>query len=707
MASVYYLLDAHKWDKDTLDITVYQQGWRLGGKCASGRNMAQGARVEEHGIHFWFGAYHNAFRWIQDCYKRLEDLGYHYNWQELLIPAPTYIGFESLGNDWDMWKIQPFAWPVPPGGELPLSERNGESSHYISEYVSAGLKLMMKQIVLENNKITHEPNTESNVFNLLKSKSKQHIELVLEKLNEVSTHFEQASSIGQFHQSHEIVKDLLDKIEYLLNFIGEVFPDYLKEHQTLRRIFVVVDLGLTMLKGFIHDEVFSKGLDSINNIDFIQWLKKHGASEVTLTNTLVISYYDGSFAYRDGDKRFPSAEAGTTIKGILIALLTCDKSMFFKFRGSMAEIVFTPYYLLLKEFGVKFKFFHKVQNIGLSDDKKSITHIDIDKQVHLKSGNEDDYDPLVDVKGIRCWPSEPKYDQLVEGDELKNKSNTENVNLESFWTAWNGEQIRLESGKDFDDVIFAIPIGSVPFLCTELLEASLKWRDMISHIETVPTQSLQLWTTRNAMDMGWPFKDCGVYTTYTEPLDTWCRNPDLIPLEDWPDYNAPKDVYFFTGVLRDAGITPPPDFHEFPEMMNNRVYGQFLEFLVNDMDTPFPRVKPSQGLNDWFNWSLLYDTASQIGHNRLHTQYFRANVDPSERYVLSVENSSEKRLAADETDFENLYITGDWIRTPLNSGCFEAAMMAGIQTARALTKVPLTIIGEHAFKTHTEVTNEG
>ncbi|HWJ27517.1 MAG TPA: hypothetical protein VNS32_13310, partial [Flavisolibacter sp.] len=87
--------------------------------------------------------------------------------------------------------------------------------------------------------------------------------------------------------------------------------------------------------------------------------------------------------------------------------------------------------------------------------------------------------------------------------------------------------------------------------------------------------------------------------------------------------------------------------------------------------------------------------------------YFRANVDPSERYVLSVENSSEKRLAADETDFENLYITGDWIRTPLNSGCFEAAMMAGIQTARALTKVPLTIIGEHAFKTHTEVTNEG
>ena len=40
-------------------VTVYQMGWRLGGKGASGRNPA--GRIEEHGLHLWMGFYENAF----------------------------------------------------------------------------------------------------------------------------------------------------------------------------------------------------------------------------------------------------------------------------------------------------------------------------------------------------------------------------------------------------------------------------------------------------------------------------------------------------------------------------------------------------------------------------------------------------------------------------------------------------------------------
>src|SRR5918996_2501538 len=36
-------------------VTVYQQGWRLGGKGASGRGPA--GRIEEHGLHVWMGWY--------------------------------------------------------------------------------------------------------------------------------------------------------------------------------------------------------------------------------------------------------------------------------------------------------------------------------------------------------------------------------------------------------------------------------------------------------------------------------------------------------------------------------------------------------------------------------------------------------------------------------------------------------------------------
>ena len=33
------------------DITLYQLGWRLGGKGASGRDQSDHDRIEEHGIH--------------------------------------------------------------------------------------------------------------------------------------------------------------------------------------------------------------------------------------------------------------------------------------------------------------------------------------------------------------------------------------------------------------------------------------------------------------------------------------------------------------------------------------------------------------------------------------------------------------------------------------------------------------------------------
>ena len=44
------------------EITIYQMGWRLGGKLATGRNQdpEKGNRIEEHGIHGFFGSYFNA-----------------------------------------------------------------------------------------------------------------------------------------------------------------------------------------------------------------------------------------------------------------------------------------------------------------------------------------------------------------------------------------------------------------------------------------------------------------------------------------------------------------------------------------------------------------------------------------------------------------------------------------------------------------------
>ena len=57
------------WRERFESITVYQVGWRLGGKGASGRGRH--GRIEEHGLHLWLGFYENAFRVMQDCYAEL------------------------------------------------------------------------------------------------------------------------------------------------------------------------------------------------------------------------------------------------------------------------------------------------------------------------------------------------------------------------------------------------------------------------------------------------------------------------------------------------------------------------------------------------------------------------------------------------------------------------------------------------------------
>jgi uncharacterized protein with NAD-binding domain and iron-sulfur cluster len=697
LTAVYYLLKAHDWDKNKVDITVYQMGWRLGGKCASGRNQERNDRIEEHGIHFWFGCYHNAFRWIRECYPRMaSETGYHpYDWDEALIPCPSYVGFTKLGEmGWDRWNITPLAWNLPPDEELKAPAEKEDFTHYIGDYVILGLDHLIKHTEWENNKLKkNQVEHKGSLFN---------VDKILVLIRKIKSKLEKIVEQSDFNPENKLVEDLVSEATGLMHFIGDIFHDLLEVHETARRIFVVIDLGLTILKGMFRDNVFHLGFESINDIDFFSWLRKHGVSEITLENTLLRSYYDGAFAFAHGDKNTPNSEAGTTLMGIIFATLTTKTSMFWKFKGSMAEIVFTPFYLVLQHYGVKFKFFHQVKELKLTPDKLNVNEIIIGKQVNLKPNQKGEYDPLIEVKGIKCWPSKPKYGLIKEGDKLKDlEDKGRNVNLESFWSEWKDvDEVRLEKGKDFDEIIFGIPIGSIPFLCTDLIEANIHWRLMLSKIQTVATQAVQIWSNRCAEDLGWLFPLSTIYTTFEEPLDTWCANPDLVPIESWDQSDGIKDVFFFVGSLPDPGQIPPPNFHQYPAIMQDKVKKQFIKYLTHLAPVAFPRVKPSEDSDDWFNWSLLFTKRNLLGLNGLFDQYFRANVDPSERYVLSVVDSSRYRLKTDGSGFDNLYLVGDWIQTPLNSGCYEAAVMSGIAAARAISKKPIIILGEYAFKTH-------
>ena len=90
--------------RDKYDVTIYQIGWRIGGKGASGRNPdpKYGYRIEEHGLHIWFGFYDNAFRMMRDCYEELaRDPSMPLaRFDDAFKPADDFVVYEHYKDRW-------------------------------------------------------------------------------------------------------------------------------------------------------------------------------------------------------------------------------------------------------------------------------------------------------------------------------------------------------------------------------------------------------------------------------------------------------------------------------------------------------------------------------------------------------------------------------------------------------------------------------
>ena len=115
-------------------VTVYQMGWRLGGKGASGRGVAN--RIEEHGLHLWLGFYENAFRIMRECYAELKSAPGNRritDWREAFTPAPDVAVTDRLPNAaraWDIWRAH-----FPPGQGLPGDSLDDRSPFTVLSYL--------------------------------------------------------------------------------------------------------------------------------------------------------------------------------------------------------------------------------------------------------------------------------------------------------------------------------------------------------------------------------------------------------------------------------------------------------------------------------------------------------------------------------------------------------------------------------------------
>ena len=78
--------------------------------------------------------------------------------------------------------------------------------------------------------------------------------------------------------------------------------------------------------------------------------------------------YDLVFAFEDGDATRPRLAAGVALRGAMRMFFTYRGALFWRMTAGMGDVVFAPLYQVLKQRGVRFEFFHRLQQCGLSPE---------------------------------------------------------------------------------------------------------------------------------------------------------------------------------------------------------------------------------------------------------------------------------------------------------------------------------------------------
>ena len=677
------------------EVTLYQTGWRLGGKGASGRDAETG-RIEEHGLHLWMGFYENAFRMMRECYAELDRPQDHpiRTWQDAFVPD-NFVGVtEQQGaNQWTNWAAY-----FPPAAGLPgdpLSDRNPFSVRgYLTRCVllvrtlvlsvqgntaepvpgaGEGLPAAVSALV---NSLLHSVRADTKAFagRTLKYGQLAFGAIILEAIRTLQMAIDVVTSRKEEKQAASLLDQLALVVKHQFDLLIASDPE-------VRRIWEIVDVVLAIIRGVLRDGLLfaSNGFEAIDHYDWREWLERNGASKASLNSGFIRGSYDLLFAFEDGNIDKPSLAAGQALRGALRMFFTYRGALFWKMQAGMGDIVFTPAYEVLKKRGVKFEFFHKLENVALSEDKSHVATLEMRIQAKTKKGAE--YDPLVDVKGLGCWPSRPLYDQLANGAALKKQD----WNPEAFGEDRAVGHKTLKVTEDFDYVVLGIGLGAVPEVCSELIAADTDWRQMTEKVKSVATQAFQVWLNKPVEDLGWDLPPINI-SGYVEPFDTWADMRQLIHREDWE--TPPQAIAYFCSVLPDAEVFEDGDTSTPPRGAHNLVRDNAIQFLDRDVGYFWPKAASAAG----FDWTLLHaDTiqnAASDGQERFDTQFWTANIVPTDRYILSLPGTLQYRISPLANHFDNLTVAGDWTDCGHQAGCVEAAVMSGLLAASALSGYP-------------------
>lgn len=678
-------------------VTVYQQGFRLGGKGASGRGPRD--RIEEHGLHVWLGWYENAFRLMRDCYAELARDPARCRiatWRDAFEPD-HFVGTLERKPDggWQYWQAyMPPASDGLPGDPLPPGHRFS-ITHYLIRSLALVRKLLQTLAVRDGSGAAPSPPGTA-------SPAGDRFAKLLSRL----VNFSGLAGLTALIEGAALLEMMLGTQDALpenaiLRFFDAISRNAREqlEHLSLRddevrRLWTIIDLTTSSMRGIVRHGLLTdpNGCEAIDEYDCREWLLHNGASRQSVHSAFVKGLYDLVFAYENGDPERPRMAAGQALRSMIRAFFTYRGAFFWKLQSGMGDVVFAPLYEVLKARGVRFEFFHRLQNVSLGSastgtpgDAPHVESLEFEVQadVKLDADGRREYRPLIDVRGLPCWPARPLYEQLEEAEGLRERD------FESFWDR-GGRRKTLRVIDDFDLVVLGVGIGAIPHVCREIVATNPRWRAAVDYGKTVPTQAFQIWMNADMKELGWSGDPIAV-SGFVEPFDSWADMRHLISEESWS--GEPRSIAYFCNALADAEPQADRSHPEQATRQRERVRENCVRFLDRDIVHLWSRAARAPGQ---FRWEVLVDPSERralprgtpADAKRFDSQFWIANVNPSDRYSQSLPGSLRYRISPLDYDYDNLTVAGDWTACGFEAGCVEAAVMSGRLAAHAIAGTP-------------------
>ncbi len=665
------------------EVTVYQLGWRLGGKAASGRD-SQGRNLE-HGLHVWFGCYENTFQLIQELYAaRQPPTGWALEtWQDAVKPQDfTPIGVQDSSGNWSYW---PLTWATNDGvpGDGTLLPSLWQVIEEILNWIILFLEGKDQPSAAEAVAAVGPPPTHPGVAakpSAVLAQAKIHIQ-----------DFDAAPTTPSLADLTHVLAQLAWARDAHAATVGAGAP----AASDATMIGQGLDIFVAVVKGVFLDLVVpDQPLMSLDGLELRAWMLKHGADPVVVAkSSLVRLIYDTLFQYTQGNDAEPNLAAGTGVGALFRLVGTYKGSMMWLVQAGMGEVIVGPLYQQLLSNGVTFNFFHKVTSIEpgpavAGDPRPVVQTVTLDRQAATVSG---DYQPVTVANGLVLWPSETDWAQLRNGAAMQ----AAGVDFESHWCDWPPVEppAVLTRGADFDDVVLAIALGAFKplndqdvSLCAPLIAQGGAFADWIEQVGIVPSMAVQLWCNPPTSGLGWTQ---GKAATVAGPeyLNIWADMTQVLAYEPWPP-PAPQSLHYLTGTWSSELYMSPASDTGVPAAALADIRAQTIAWLNDSSAALWPAARDG----GHFDWNVLTAPANVQGLARLDAQFMRANVDPTECTTLSGAGTTKYRLKADQSGYANLFLAGEGTAMGLTTS-FEGAVMSGAAASRAICGSPQTIIG--------------